>query len=272
VEAIIRGWSDSEVHIGVGLDNPVCCSDDLMRGAAQLASELDTPINFHAEESRIQREIHFAKWGESAIARSMRLGLLTPGTLVTHAVQVDAQDIHLLAVSGSSVSHNPISNLKLRNGIAPIGKMLSAGIKVCLGSDGSSSGDSQSLFSVMRFAAALSPMNGLEALGDVESTVFAMGTSNADWLWPGSDPFQDFIAFSPPVGPLGYIWDDPAPLIKEVYIRGIPRLSGARELVESRGADVIVSDCRLEMLGEERDRRARVLADWAQSRPADLDS
>jgi cytosine/adenosine deaminase-related metal-dependent hydrolase len=267
---LIKGWHAGRVNIGIGLSNPVWCSDELMQGAADLARSLDAPINFHAEESPIQRVAHLAQWGMSGIQRASKFGLLGPRTLVTHVVQVDRKDIALMAESGCSVSHNPTSNLKLHNGIAPIGKMITAGSNVCLGSDGHSSGDSQSLFPVMKMTAALADMNGLSSLGVAPETVaLAMARENGRSLWFEDGFSQDTIQFSSPIGPFGHVWDDPAPKIEEVYIKGEPRLAAARELVNHRHADAIVHNSMGKLTAPELQKKARGLADWVEERTSD---
>jgi 5-methylthioadenosine/S-adenosylhomocysteine deaminase len=108
--------------VGLALSNPVWCSDALIRGAVALAAELGTPLAVHAEESPTQRAVSLAQWGMSGIARLAALGALSPRTLCAHVVQLDHADIALLAQSGAAVSHNPISNLKLQNGVTPIAR------------------------------------------------------------------------------------------------------------------------------------------------------
>lgn len=264
--SLIRAWHGGRVNIGVGISNPVWCSDDLLQGAAELAHSLDVPVEFHAEESPIQHKAHLAQWGKSAIQRAHDLGLLSPRTLMTHVVQVAEDDIALIAASDCSVSHNPCSNLKLRNGIAPIGAMLAAGINVCLGSDGHSSGDTQSLFPAMKMVAALAEMNGMAAAPqDAEEIALQMASENGRRLWFEGDFSQDYIEFRPPIGPMGHVWDDPATKIGEVYIGGEPRLAAAQEQVRVDGADSIVEAAMRRLIAPETESKARVLAEWTQS-------
>jgi 5-methylthioadenosine/S-adenosylhomocysteine deaminase len=265
LEAVIRGWSSSRVKIGIGLSNPVWCSDGLLGGAGELARALDVPINFHAEESPIQRMAHQDQWGMSGVQRAAKFGLLGPRTLVTHVVQVDEKDIRLMANSGCSVSHNPCSNLKLRNGIAPIGRMIMSGIRVCLGSDGHSSGDTQSLFPAMKLAVALADLNGLDNLNlPPEEMALHMARENGRQLWFEDDFSQDYIQFSTPLGPWGFIWDDPALKIEEVYVAGEPRLAASRELVHQRGADALVCSTMEKLTAPEIDTEARKIAEWVE--------
>ena len=234
---VIRGWHAKKVKIGLGLSNPVWCSDELLRAAAALARELDAPLAIHLEEPPVQREVSFGQWGMSGVERLARLGLLSERTLAAHVVQLDDADVQRLAHHRVSVSHNPISNLKLQNGITPVGKMVAAGFNVCLGSDGQASGDSQNLFTVIKFVAALAEFNGLRELnGIVEEMALHMATENGRRLWFEGDLSQDYIEFSEPLGPYGYAWDEPAAYIAEVYVDRIPRVARAQEIVRERGA------------------------------------
>jgi 5-methylthioadenosine/S-adenosylhomocysteine deaminase len=267
---LIRAWPGGQVNIGVGISNPVWCSDDLLQGAAELAHSLQVPIEFHAEESPIQRKAHAAQWGMSAIRRAQQLGLLGPRTLLTHVVQVDDEDIARMASAGCSVSHNPCSNLKLHNGVAPIGAMREAGINVCLGSDGHSSGDTQSLFPAMKLVAALSELNGMAAsLEGIEEIALEMAAENGRRLWFEGDFSRDYIALRPPIGPVGHVWDDPAPKIEEVYIDGEPRLAAAWQLVQQSGADARVEAAMRHLTSPSMEREARALAEWTEAIIAD---
>jgi 5-methylthioadenosine/S-adenosylhomocysteine deaminase len=83
------------------------------------------------------------------------LGLLHPGITIAHSIWVTDDDIALMGDAGVSIVHNVISNQKLGAGIAPIRKLLKAGINVALGSDGICSNDTPRMFDVMHAAGLL---------------------------------------------------------------------------------------------------------------------
>jgi len=60
-----------------------------------------------------------------------------------------------MAARGAIAVHNPESNLKLGTGIAPVARMLQAGMTVALGTDGASTNDNLDMHEVMRLAAML---------------------------------------------------------------------------------------------------------------------
>jgi cytosine/adenosine deaminase-related metal-dependent hydrolase len=83
------------------------------------------------------------------------VGLLGPNTILAHCVWVDDQDIEIIASTGGSVAHNPMANLKLGSGIAPVLRMRELGCNVALGTDGGGSSDNLNLFGQMKEAAML---------------------------------------------------------------------------------------------------------------------
>ena len=89
------------------------------------------------------------------IAHLDALGLLDERTVLAHCVWLDDEEIAILARTGASVAHNPVSNLKLASGIARVPDMLAAGVRVTLGTDGAISGNDLDLWLALRLAATL---------------------------------------------------------------------------------------------------------------------
>jgi cytosine/adenosine deaminase-related metal-dependent hydrolase len=135
---------------------PQRCTDELLAGLAACAAEAGAPLHVHALETPVQAVTGPELFGGSLIARLDELGALGPRTTVAHAVWVDDDDIELLAGRGANVSHNPVSNLKLGSGIAPVLRLRDAGINVALGCDGFTCNDGQSIFEAMKMASLLS--------------------------------------------------------------------------------------------------------------------
>jgi 5-methylthioadenosine/S-adenosylhomocysteine deaminase len=75
-------------------------------------------------------------------------------------VWVSDDDMALMGAAGMSIVHNAISNQKLGAGIAPIRRLLDAGVTVALGTDGASSNDTLRIFDVMRVAALVHGVSG----------------------------------------------------------------------------------------------------------------
>ena len=254
---LIRGWSGDRVKLGLALGNPLWCTEGLIADVAAAAGELDVLITTHVDESPLQRQVSLEQWGLTGVERMEKCGALSDRTIISHAVQIDDRDIRILADRGVSISHNPVSNLKLQVGIAQVGAWIRGDVNVCLGSDGQSSGDSQNLFTAMKFAASLADLNGLRSLAESpETLVLKMATRNAARFWGDDDVSRDYIEFTEPLGAHAHVWDDPVPYIAEVYVDGGARLAHARDIVASKGANDIVLDLRAQSVAPSQVERA----------------
>lgn len=146
------GQAQGRLQIMLGPRGPQRCGDDLLRKVAALADRHDNRVHMHVLETRTQARAAEAQGG-SFITRLQRLGLLNERLTINHAVWLDAAQIDAIARARCHVTHNPLSNLKLGSGTAPVRAMLDAGINVALGSDGPATGDTADMMEVLRAAA-----------------------------------------------------------------------------------------------------------------------
>lgn len=149
-----HGQAQGRLQVMLGPRGPQRCSDALLREVAALAERHDARVHMHVLESWIQ-SLTAKVQGGCFIDRLRSLGLLDRRLTINHAVWVDAKQIDQLARAGCHVTHNPLSNLKLGSGIAPVRAMLEAGVNVALGSDGPATGDTADMVEVLRAAALL---------------------------------------------------------------------------------------------------------------------
>ena len=150
------------------------CSADFIRRAFYLAAELDAKVHMHLSEGTYEPEYCLAHFGVRPVVYYDQLGVLGESVLASQCVQVDAQEIALLARRGVHVSHQPLSNCEVGGGFAPVPEMLEAGINVALGTDGYVN----NFFEVMR-AAALMPKARLRDPGAMPAAVvWTMATQN----------------------------------------------------------------------------------------------
>jgi 5-methylthioadenosine/S-adenosylhomocysteine deaminase len=127
---------------------------DLVR-EAELAEEFGVPMQIHLSETSWEVEKLLSEKGVSPVAYLADLGVLSDRTVAAHCVHVSPEDIEILAEFETGVSHNPVSNLKLASGVAPVPAMVAAGVKVGLGTDGAASNNTLDLLRDMQLAALL---------------------------------------------------------------------------------------------------------------------
>jgi 5-methylthioadenosine/S-adenosylhomocysteine deaminase len=157
VEDSIRKFRrvDPLIQVWPAPSNPSRCSDKLLTACMEIAERFDTGIHTHLLETRVQMEIARRQYGATMVRHLDALGLLSPRLSCAHTIWIDEPDIELMAKRGVVVVHNPESNLKVGAGLAPTPTMLSHGLTVALGTDGSNTNDNLGLHEAMRLAAIL---------------------------------------------------------------------------------------------------------------------
>jgi 5-methylthioadenosine/S-adenosylhomocysteine deaminase len=139
---------------------PQRCTVDLLEACADLALRHKTPFHTHVLETKTQAVTGPELYGKSLVRYLHDLGLLTRNVTFAHSVWVSDDDMALMGAAGMSIVHNAISNQKLGAGVAPIRRLLDAGVTVALGTDGASSNDTLRIFDVMRVAALVHGVSG----------------------------------------------------------------------------------------------------------------
>ena len=134
---------------------PYTVSDKTFAKVLTYAEQLDLPIHVHLHETRDEVEESIRQYGVRPLERLARLGLVGPNLVAVHMVQLEAEEIRLIAEHGCHVAHCPTSNLKLASGIGPVVEKLAHNVNVGLGTDGAASNNRLDLLSEMRLAALL---------------------------------------------------------------------------------------------------------------------
>ena len=131
-------------------------SEETLRAARALANRYRVPLMIHLAETQREREEALAKFQRSPVAALDTWGIFAGRTIAAHAVWVGDADLKILKARGVGVAHCPSSNMKLASGVAPVVRMLAAGIAVGLGTDGpAGSNNDFNLFEEMDLAAKL---------------------------------------------------------------------------------------------------------------------
>lgn len=135
--------------------SPFSVTPELMRQSAALAREHGLHMHTHLAETADEEAFCLETFGHRPVAFMETLDWIGPDVWFAHSVHVDSAEIGLYAKSGCGVAHCPSSNMRLASGIAPIVEMLTAGVKVGLGVDGSASNDGSHLLGEARQAMLL---------------------------------------------------------------------------------------------------------------------
>jgi 5-methylthioadenosine/S-adenosylhomocysteine deaminase len=162
----------------IAADGPDRCTSELLRRLKAEAQEHGTGIQMHLLETKYQRLRAKREMGTSLVRYLADLSFLGPEVSLAHGVWVSSQDIDLIAESGASVVHNPSSNLRLFDGVAPAMMMVDRGVNVALGTDNFGFSDDNDFLEEIRLASLLQRVPGIEGRSLSGQTLLRMASIN----------------------------------------------------------------------------------------------
>ena len=159
----IKGYQDPNFKVMVAPHSPYSCSRELLEASLNLAKEEDIPLHIHVAETKEESGIILKRYGKRPIAFLDELGYLDHQAVFAHGVELNEAEITRLADSQVAIAHNPISNLKLASGIAPVVQLQKAGVPVGIATDSVASNNNLDMFEEGRTAALLQKMKSGDA-------------------------------------------------------------------------------------------------------------
>lgn len=177
-ERMLRDWHHvGTIDVWVGLEHPFYADDAGQKRAIAMARDYDTGIYTHCSESRIEPPEFERRYGKRPMFALDELGFFSaPKAMIAHGVWLDADEIALVAERGVGVAHNPVSNMKLASGMAPVEEYLAAGVHVGLGTDGEKENNNLDMFEELKTASLLAKLRALDAAALDSWQVLEMAT------------------------------------------------------------------------------------------------
>ena len=160
---IIKDYQDPNFKVMVAPHSPYSCSLDLLEASLELAKEENIPLHIHVAETQEESGIILKRYGKRPLAFLAELGYLDHKAVFAHGVELNEGEIERLADSQVAIAHNPISNLKLASGIAPVVQLQKAGVAVGIATDSVASNNNLDMFEEGRTAALLQKMKSGDA-------------------------------------------------------------------------------------------------------------
>jgi 5-methylthioadenosine/S-adenosylhomocysteine deaminase len=264
MEAIAQRYHNPEagIYIAVGPAGFHRCSDALLEGCREISDRYNLCRHTHLLETRAQKLLAQERYGGSAVSHLQQLGFLDHRTSLAHCVWLSDSDIEILAETQATVVHNPVSNLRLGSGIAPILKCLKAGVNVAFGCDGAASNDAQNLLEAIKLGTMLhnvtdpdyrewiAPHLALEmaALGGVRGVNLAERTGKLEVgkaadlvlynlshpsMLPQNDPVS-LLVLGNPMDVVERVWIDGKPIVEDGKVQTVD-VDGLNQELQARG-------------------------------------
>ncbi|MBP1994550.1 amidohydrolase [Paenibacillus eucommiae] len=155
-----NGKAGGTISTMLGPHAPYTCPPEPLKEIIKIAEEMNLPIHIHLAETKEEVIKIRDKYNQTPTEYLYQAGLFEKShVLLAHSVHVNRRDIGLLKGMRGGVSHNPVSNLKLGCGIAPVSEMMNQGIGVGIGTDGSGSATTIDMFEEIKAAAWLQKLD-----------------------------------------------------------------------------------------------------------------
>lgn len=173
-----QGSDDGRLRVDLSLHAEYTNVPSACEYVADLAARLGTGMQIHLSETEREHRECLARHGKTPTEFFRDTGVLDVPTTAAHCVWVTDGDIAILREKGVTVAHNPVSNLKLGSGVAPLRKFLDAGINVALGTDGASSNNRLDILRELQTAALIHKGVSLDPTALLASELIPMATVN----------------------------------------------------------------------------------------------
>lgn len=145
-----------------------------MEYMASLAEKYQAPCYMHCAETKTEVDGCIERYGLTPPQLLDRMGLFRYGGGGFHCVWMSDEDIELFARKGIYAVTNPASNVKLASGIAPVDRLLSAGVPMAIGTDGAASNNALDMFREMYLASCLQKLSRNDASAGKAEDILTM--------------------------------------------------------------------------------------------------
>ena len=130
------GKGDGQIAAMMGMHASFTLSDATIDECVGIAHDAGVGCHIHVAEDAADREDSLAKYHLPTVNRLHKLGVTGEKSIFVHCVHIDSTEMDTLASTGTSVVHNPESNMNNAVGVTPLLKLLEKGVLVGLGTDG----------------------------------------------------------------------------------------------------------------------------------------
>ncbi|MCI9118169.1 MAG: amidohydrolase [Flavonifractor sp.] len=173
-----HGYNNGQILFDASIHAEYTSRPELWKWTADFAKANGLGMHVHVSETRREHEECLAKYGRTPLQTLDQYGVWDVRAIAAHCVWTTPADWALMVEKGITPVHNPVSNLKLGSGIAPVPAMKGAGVRVALGTDGVSSNNNLDMFEEMKFAAILHNGANHDPLALLAKDALRMATVN----------------------------------------------------------------------------------------------
>lgn len=173
-----NGFDGGRILVDMSLHAEYTNSEKSVSFLSALAGEYGTGMQIHLSETEKEHRECIERNGCTPTLFFLRNGTFEAPTTAAHGVFLTDEDREVLVAKGVTVSHNPVSNLKLGSGIMPLYKTLASGVSVAMGTDGVASNDRLDILREMQTALLLHKGTSPDGMALTAESMWVLGSEN----------------------------------------------------------------------------------------------
>lgn len=160
IEACRSFESGERVSYLYGAVGPRNVSPAAMEAIVAAANAQERPLHMHLLDAYAERVNLEAELGETLVSWLDKIGALNERTSVAHAIHTTPEEMKLFAERGVTVICNTSGNLRLGEGITPLGAFRDAGVPIAVGTDDMTLSCDSDQLAELRLSVALARLEG----------------------------------------------------------------------------------------------------------------
>ena len=158
-----HGRGDGRIRALLGPHSPYICPPSFLREIAQVAKERGFGLHIHLAESEEQVLRSLATHGVTPTALLEQTGVFGVPTIAAHGLYLSDEDLGILARAEATVVRCPITYMKLAMGAGDVTRLVRAGVRVAVGTDGPASNNDMDMKEAVRFLPLLEKFSSRNA-------------------------------------------------------------------------------------------------------------
>ncbi len=146
---------NTRLNISLGPHSPYTCPEDFLRRVADISKQTGLKSHIHVSETKKEVAISLNRNGKTPVEVIREMGILREGTILAHALYATDEDFKLIKTMGGGIAHCPKTYMKFGDSNNFLERAIRGGVKVGLGTDGTTSGNSLSIIEAARMGALM---------------------------------------------------------------------------------------------------------------------
>lgn len=170
---------DNKIKIWTGPCVTWSTSQKGFKELLEFCKDRNMPYSMHLLETQDDNHFMMKNTRQKVIPFLSNIGFLSPTFLAIHCVKIEPEEMYYLKEHNVKVSYNPVSNMYLGVGIAPVAELRNYGVTISIGTDGAASNNTLDMLETIKIGILLQKAKYRDSKCLLAKDVLKMATIDA---------------------------------------------------------------------------------------------